>query len=159
MREVIRIGLILIVILMLLNSLGFGGQLETGLFPMETFQEETSDQGILPRNGDLWFSSWNGEASAIPGIDYPRQSPEAIAVPKRELSHFDEGLIQRGKSGYHSEKIHLTKTDLDSPLEFISILSVAQYKEENAPSWLSERFKEEDIFKSLAVFFELQLKF
>jgi hypothetical protein len=101
----------------------------------------------------------NREFSMNPKITNTMPSLVTTEFQRKEMSDFENSQLSREKTYYHFGKIHLTKNNLDHTSNFISILSVAQYKEENPLSWAPEKFKENDIFKSIAIFLELKLNF
>ncbi len=84
--------------------------------------------------------------------------PAAAEIQESDLFHSENRQSSKVKSGYHFGKINLTKNNLDPSLDFISRLSVAQFKEDH-PSWTLEKFKENGLFKSLSILLELKLNF
>ena len=178
MGKVFRISLILVTMVLFSDSLSFGDQLEKGILPANFSQEVISGPWILHQKGELSFSSSeraesgnplygakpikalrNRVFSMNPEITDTMPSPVTTEVQKKELFHFENGQLSKGKSGYHFGKIHLTRNNLDPFINFISRLSVAKYEEKDTLSWASERYKEDDIFKSLAIFLELKFNF
>jgi hypothetical protein len=178
MGKIFRISPILVTIVLSFYSLSFGDQLAKGISPTNSSNELIYGQWILPQKGEPPFSSpenagsgstlygakpskaiRNREFSMNPEITNTMQSPATTEIQKKDLSHFENSQLSKGKSSYHFGKIHLTKNNLDPSLDFISSLSVAQYKEENPLSWTLEKFKENDIFKCLAILLELKLNF
>jgi hypothetical protein len=101
----------------------------------------------------------NREVPMNPEVPYTMNYPAAAEIQERSLFHFENRQSSEGKSGYHFGKIYLTKYNLDPSLDFISRLSVAQFIEEDHPSWTLEKFKENGLFKSLSILLELKLNF
>lgn len=178
MGKMLRISLILVTIVLSFYTLGFGDPLERGIFPTNSSNELIYGKWILHQKGEPSFLSperagsgsnlydanpsnaiRNREFSMNPEITNTMQSPATTEIQKKDLSHFENSQLSKGKYSYHFGKIHLTKNNLDPALDFISSLSAAQYKEENPLSWTLEKFKENDIFKSLAILLELKLNF
>ena len=178
MGKIFRISLILVTIVLSFYSPSLGDQLAKGISPTNSSNEMIYGQWILHQKGEAPFPSpekagsgsrlyggkpskaiGNREFSMNPEITYTMQSPATTEIQKKDLSHFENSQLSKGKSSYHFGKIQLTKNNLDPSLEFISSLSVAQYKEENPPFWALEKFKENDLFKSLAILLKLKLKF
>jgi len=178
MGKFFRISLILVTILLSFYSLSFGDELAKGIFATNSSNELINGKWILPQEGEPPFSSpekagsgnnlyganpskgiRNREFSMNPEITNTMQSPATTEIQEKDLSYFENSQLSKGQSNSHLAKIHLTKNNLGPSLGFISSLSVAQYKEENPLSWNLERFKEDDIFKSLAIFLELKLNF
>ena len=94
-----------------------------------------------------------------PEISNTLDSFATTEIQKKEVSNIENSELSKENSSYHFGKINLIKTNLEPSLNFISSLSVAHYKEENPLSWTLEKLKDTDIFKSLAIFLELKLKF
>jgi len=178
MRKVFGIILILITIVLFFHSPSFGEPLENKIAPTNFPQDLIYSQWRLRQKGDLPFSSpekagsgntlyysspikaiSNQEFSIRPEVTNTMLSPAATYIQKKEFSHFENSQLLRGKSSYDFEKIRLTGSNFDSSFNFLSSLCVAKYKEENTISWALERFKENDIFRSLAIFLELKLNF
>jgi hypothetical protein len=102
----------------------------------------------------------NGRES--PGKDEapaPASSPAAVEIQKNYLYLFNHGSLWKEKSTYTLGKINLSGSDFNSFLNFFPCLSVAKFKEENSLLWNLEGYKESDLFKFLAVIFELKLNF
>jgi hypothetical protein len=177
MGKVFRIIPILVTIILFFHSLSFGGELEKGILPTNFSPKLIYSQWVLPQKGDLPFSSFekagsintlyagrpinairDRQFSVKPEFTNIMQSPYTTDFQKREVSHFENGQLLKEKSSYHFGGIHLTGNNLDSSLNFIPSLSVTNY-EENTLFWTLERFRENDIFKSLAIFLELKLNF
>jgi hypothetical protein len=178
MGKMLTISLILVTIVLSFYTLSFGDQLAKGISPTNSSNELIYGKWILHQKGEPSFSSpekagsgsnlyganssktlRNREFSMNPEITNTTQSPATAEIQKKDLSHFENSQLSKGKYSYHFGKIHLTKNNLDPSLDFISSLSAAQYKEENPLSWALEKFKENDIFKSLAILLELKLNF
>jgi hypothetical protein len=178
MGKVLKISLILVTIVLSFYSLSFGGQLEKGILPTNFSHELIYGQWILNQKGDLPFSLFekagsintlygdmpietirNREFSLKPEVTNSSQSPATTDIQKMELSHFKNGQLLKEKSSYHFGKTHLPGDNLDYSSNFNFSLSLAKYKEENTLSWTLERFKENDIIKSLAILLELNLNF
>ena len=178
MGKVLKISLILLTIVLSFYSLSFGGQLEEGILPTNFSHELIFCQWILNQKGDLPFSlfekadSGNNlygdmlikairerEFSLNPNVTNTMHFPATTDIQKMELSHFKNGQLLKEKSSYHFWKTHLPGDNLDYSPNFNFSLSVAKYKEENTLSWTLERFKENDIIKSLAILLELSLNF
>jgi len=178
MGRIFGISLILAVIVLSFGSLSFGDPLEQGILPTNSSNALIDGQWILRQKGATSFSSpekagsgsilygakpsteiGNREFSVNPGITNTTQPPATTEIQKKDLSHFENGQLLKGKSCYHFGKIHLTKNNLDPSFDLIPSLSVAQYKEENPLSGTLEKFKETDIFRSLAILLEMKLNF
>jgi len=178
MEKVFKISLILVTIVLSFYSLSFGGQLEKGILPTNLYHELIYSQWILRQQGDLPFSLFEkaGSINTLYGdmpikaissrefslnseVTNTMQSPATTDIQKKELSHFENGQLFEEKSSYHFGKTHLTGKNLDYSSNFNFSLSVAKYKVENTLSWTLERFKENDIIKSLAILLELSLNF
>jgi hypothetical protein len=178
MGKIFRISLILVTIVLSFYSLSFGGQLAKGISPSNSSNELIFGKWILHLEGEPPFSSpekagsgsnlyganpskaiRNREFSMNPEIINTMQSPATTEIQKKDLFHFENSQLSKGNSSYNFGNIHLTKTNLDPSLDFISSLSVAQYEEENPLCWTLEKFKENDIFKSIAILLELKLIF
>ena len=178
MGKILRISPILVTIVLSFYSLSFGDQLAKGISSTNSSHELIYGKWILHQEGEPPFSSpqkagsgsnlyganpskaiRNREFSMNPEITNTMQSPATTEIQKKDLSHFENSQLSKGKSSYHFGKIHLTKNNLDPSLDFISILSVAQYKEENPLSWTLEKLEENDIFKSIAILLEFNLTF
>jgi len=178
MGKFFMISLILVTMVLSFYSLSFGEEEAKGIFPRNSLNELIYGKWLLQRKGQDPFSSSpkaglgstlngakpgkaikNREHPLGPEITDPMHYPAATEIQERELFHSENSQPSKEKSGYHFGKIHLTKNNLDPSLDFISRLSVAQFKEESPPSWTLEKFKENDIFKSLVIFLELKLNF
>jgi hypothetical protein len=178
MGKSFRISLIMVTVVLSFYSLSFGDPLAKGIIPTNSSNEMIYGQWILHQKGEAPFASpekvgsgstlygvkpgkviRNRELSMNPEITNTMQSLATTEIQKKDLSHFENSQLSKGKSSYHFGEIHLTKNNLDPSLEFISSLSVAQYKEENPPFWTLEKFRENDLFKSLAILLKLKLKF
>jgi hypothetical protein len=94
-----------------------------------------------------------------PEVTNTMEFPVTIEFRKEEMADFENRHLAMGKSSYHFEEIYLTKNNLNPSLSFISSLSAVGYEEGNLLSWAREKFKENDIFKSLAIFLGLRLDF
>ncbi len=178
MGKIFMIALILGTIVLSFYSLSLADEESKGISPTNYSNELIYGQWILQQKGAGPFafptkagfaSTLNGakpnkairnrEVPMEPVITKPMQYPAAAEILERDLSYYENSQPSKGKSGYHFGKIHLSKDSLDHSLDFISRLTVAQFKEENPPSSTLEKFKENDIFKSLAIFLELKLNF
>jgi hypothetical protein len=178
MGKMFRISIILVTIVLSFYSLSFGDQSAKEKSSTNSSNDLIYGQWILHQKGEPPFSSpekagagstlygakpskaiRNREFSMNPEIANTIQSPAITKIGKKELSQFENSQLSKGKSSYHLGKIQLTKNNFDPSLKFISSLSVAQYKEENPLSWTLENFKENYIFKSLAIILELKLNF
>jgi hypothetical protein len=178
MGKIFRISLILVTIVLSFYNLSFGDPLAKGIISTNSSNEMVYGQWILHQKGEAPFASPEkvGSGSTLysakpskairnrdfpmnPEITNPMQSLASTEIQKKDLSHFENSQLSKGKSSYLFGKIHLTKNNLDPSLEFISSLSVAQYKEENPPFWTLEKFRENDLFKSLAILLKLKLNF
>jgi len=178
MGKIFRIGLLLAAIVLSFYSLSFGEQEAQGISPTNSSNELVHGQWILQQKAEAPFSSpqkeglgrtpngakpsktiKNREFPMIPEIINTMASPVTTEIQARDLSHCENSQLSKGKSSYHFGKIHLTKNNLAPSLDFISSLFLAQHKEENPPSWTLEKLKENGLFKSLAIFLELKLKF
>jgi hypothetical protein len=148
MGKIFMIGLILGIMVLSFYSISFADEEAKGISPTNSLNELIHGQSILHRKGEdpLAFPKKAGLGITLNGLE-------------RDLFHSENSQPSKGKSGYHFGKIHLINKSLDHSLDFISRLAVAQFKEENPPSWTLEKFKENDIFKSLAIFLELKLNF
>jgi hypothetical protein len=174
MGKIFMICLILVTMVLSLYSLSSADQEAKGISPTNSSNELIYGQSILDRKGEALSSSPkkagpgrtpNGIllGKAIRNPEVP-MNPEITSTMPYLVSaeiqfHSENRQSWKGKSGYHFGKINLTKNNLDPSLDFISSLSVAQFKEEDHPSWTLEKFRENDIFKSLAIFLELKLNF
>ncbi len=178
MDKIFKISPIIITILLSFYNLSFGDQLAKGTSPTNSSNELIYGPWILHQKGEAPFPSpdkagfgstlYNGkpskeignrEFSMNPEITNTMPSPVTTEFQKKEMFDFESSQLSSGKTYYHFGKIHLTKNNLNPTLSLISILPVAQYKEENPLSRTLEKFKENDILKSLAIFLELKLNF
>lgn len=178
MGKFLMISLIPVTMVLPFYSLSFADEEAKGIFPTNSLNELIYGQWILQRKGEPAVASSkkagfgstpngikpgkairNREFPMDPEITNTMHYPAAPEIQERDLLYSDNSQPPKGKSGYCFGKIYLTKNNLEPSLDFISRLSVAEFKEENPSSWTLERFKENDIFKSLAIFFELKLKF
>jgi hypothetical protein len=178
MGKILRISLILVTIVLSFYNLSFADQLAKGISSTNSPNELIYEKWILHREGIPPFSSpekagsgsnlygansskaiRNREFSMNPEITNTMQSSATTEIQKKDLSHFENSQLSKGRSSYHFGKIQLTKNNLDPSLDFLSILSVAQYKEENPLSWTLEKLEENDIFKSIAILLEFKLNF
>lgn len=139
MRRITGIGLILTAVGMIFGSLAFGDQAEKMVRPLAS----SPVPGIYrtPENG------------------YALNLPLTIDARKEDLSQFENDSQAKARFGYQSGKIPLTGNSFDPPAKFVSTLAVGRYKEENALSLTLDKFKEDDILRSLAIFLELKLNF
>jgi len=171
------ISLILVTIVLFFHGLSFGDGIEKGILPTNSSPKLIYSQWVLSQKGDLPSSSFektgsintlyggrpinairDPQFSVKPEVINIMQSPHTTDFQRRESSYFENGPLMKEKSSYHLLGIHLTGNDPDSSLNFIPSLSVANYGENTQFSTL-ERFRETDIFKSLAIFLELKLNF
>lgn len=177
MNKIFRINIILIAIALSFYSLSFGGQAAKEISHTNSSNELIYGHWILHQKGEapfLWLDGGfgcnfyeakpskafrNREFSMDPEITNTIQSPSTDENQKIELPSPENSQLSKGKSGYHFGKIQLTKSNLDPYLDIIYSLLVAQYKEENPRSWALEKFKENDILKSIAILLELKLNF
>jgi hypothetical protein len=177
MGKVFGIIPVLVTIVLSFHNLSFSGELEKGILPTNFSPKLIYSRWVLPQKGELPFSSFekagsintlyggrpinairDRQISVKPEFTNIMQSPYTTDFQKREVFHFENGQLLKEKSSYHFGGILLTGNNLDSSLNFIPSLSVAYY-EENTLFWTLERFRENDIFKSLAIFLELKLNF
>jgi hypothetical protein len=178
MGKIFMISLFLVTMVLSLYSLSFADQEAQGISSTNSLNDLAYEKWISQQNGEAPFPSpqkagfgstpngikpgkdiRNREAPMDPEVPNTINFPVAAEIQERDLFHSENSQSSKGKSGYHFWRIYLTKNNLDSSLDFISSLSVAQFKEEDHPSWTLEKFKENDIFKSLAIFLELKLNF
>ena len=178
MGKIFMIGLILGTMVLSFYSHSFADEESKGISPTNSLNELIYGQWILqpkgsaplafPKKAGLGItlngakpnkSIRNREVPMDPVITNPMHYPAAAEILERDLFHSENNQPSKGKSGYPFGKINLTKNNLDPSLDFISRLAVDQFKEENPPSWTLEKFKENDIFKSLAIILELKLNF
>jgi hypothetical protein len=173
MGKIFMISLILGTIVLSFYSLSLADEESKGISPTNSSNELIYGQWILQQKGTAPFafpikagfgSALNGvkrdkivgnrEVPLDPVIKDVVHYPAAAEILERDLSPSENSQPSKGKFGYHFGKIHLVKDSLDHSLDFISRLAV-----ENTPSWTLEKFKENDAFKSLAIFLELKLNF
>ncbi len=178
MGKIFKISLFLIAIVLSFYNVSFGDQLTKGKSPTNSSNELIYGQWILHRKGEPPFPSPDkaGFGSTLSGckpnkaIGTPESSmnpevrntmpfPVTTEFRKEEMSDFENRQLSRGKSGYHSGEMYLTRNHLNPSLSFISSLSSVRYEEGNLLSWAPEKFKENDIFRSLAIFLGLKLDF
>jgi hypothetical protein len=176
MDKILRISPILISIVLSFYSISFGDQLaksstnysnemiygkwilhQEGEAPL--LSPERAESGSNLHGANLSQAISNREFFMNPENTNRRQSPATTEIQKKDLYLFEDGQLSKGKSRCHFGKIHLTKNNLDPSLEFIPILSLAQYKEENPGFWTLEKFRGDDIFKSIAIILEFNLNF
>ncbi len=177
MRKGLGIILILVTIILFFHSLSFGDGLEKGILPTNFSPKLIYSPWALPQKGELPFSSFekagslntlfgsrlinaigDRQFSMKPEVTNNSHSSYTTDSQKRRFSHFENGQLMKEKSSYDFGGIYLTGNNPDSSLNFIPSLSVVNC-EENTLFWALERFKENDIFKSLAIFLELKLNF
>ena len=139
MRRMTGIGLILTAAVMIFGGLAFADQ---------------AGEMVRP-----FASSTVAAIFMAPENTYALKFPIATDTPKRDLSPFDHDSQIKARSGYQSGKIPLAGSGFDPTAKVVSALVVGRYKEENALSLSLDKFKEEDILRSLAIFFELKLNF
>jgi hypothetical protein len=173
-----RVSLILITMAPFLYSLSFGDELARMTTPANPSNERVYGQWVLYDKGEVPFlspekarfgSTWyftappkpisNQGFSMNPEISNTKESYAPTKIQKKELSNIENSEQSKENSCYHFGKINLLKTNLEPSLNFISSLSVTHYKEANPLSWTLEKINDTDIFKSLAIFLELKLKF
>ena len=178
MGKILRISPILVTIVLSFYGRSFGDQLAKGISPTNSSNELIYGQWILHQKGEAPFPSpdkagfgstlyggkpskaiGNREFSMNPEITNTMPSPATTEFQKKEPSDLENSQLSKGKSRYHFGEIHLTKNNLDPSLSFISRLSTVEYEEENPLFRSLEKFREIDIFKSLAIFLELKLNF
>ena len=176
MFKIFKISLILITIVLSFYNLSFGDPLAKGTSPTNSSNEliygplHQKEEAPFPSPDKAGFGSTlyggkpskaigNREFSMNPEITNTMPSPVTTEFQKKEMSDFGNSQLSKGKSRYHFGEIHLIKNSLDPSLSFISSLSAVRYEEENPLSRALEKFKENDIFKSLAIFLELKLNF
>ena len=179
MNRILRISLILITIALSFYSLSFGDQLAKGVSSTKYSNEliygkwiphqegeppslspEKAGSGSNLHGPNLSKAISNREFSMNPENTNRMKSPATTKIQKKELPLFERSLLSKRKeSSYYFEIIQLIKNDLDPSLDFIPILSGAQYEEENPGSWTLEKFRGNDIFKSIAIFLEFNLNF
>jgi len=176
--KIFRISLILLTIVLSSYSLSFGDQAAKAISPPNSSNDLIYGQWILHQKGEapspsldkagFGIALYGGKASKVignrevsmnPEIKNSLQSPATTEFQKKELSDLENSQLSKGKSRYHFGEIHLTKNNLDPSLSFISRLSTVEYEEENPLFRSLEKFREIDIFKSLAIFLELKLNF
>lgn len=178
MGRIFRISPILLTIVLSSYGLSFGDQAAKGISPANSSNELIYDPWILPQKEEAPSSSvdragfgitlYGGKASKAignrevymnPEITNSLQSPATIEFQKKELPDLENSQLSEGKRRYHFGEIHITRNNLDPSLSFISRLSLVEYEKENPLFRALEKFKESDIFKSLAIFLELKLNF
>lgn len=87
------------------------------------------------------------------------RNPEEVESPQNDFPLFEKGRIWKDKSSYYLGNFYLRGTRPLLPFSFMPCLSLARYQEENFLFWALEGYKEGDLFKSLAILFELKLKY
>jgi hypothetical protein len=178
MGKIYMISLFLVTMVLSLYSLSFAGQETQGISSTNSLNDLAYGKWISQQKGEAPFSSpkeagfgstpngikpgktiRNREVPMDPEVPNTMHDPAAAEIQERDLFHSENRQLSKGKSGYHFGKIYLTKNNLDPSLDFISRLSVAQFTEEDHPSWALEKFKENGLFKSLSILLELKLNF
>ena len=178
MGKIFMISLFLVTMVLSLYSLSFADQEAQGISSTNSLNDLASEKWISQRKGEAPFSSpqkggfgstpngitpgkaiRNREVPMDPEVPNTMHYPVAAEIQERDLFHSENSKSSKGKSGYHFGKIYLTKNNLDPSLNFISRLSVAQFKEEDHPSWTLEKVKENGLFRSLSILLELKLNF
>jgi hypothetical protein len=176
--KIFWISPILLTLVLISYGLSFGGQAAKGISLTNSSNELVYGPWILHQKGEAPSSSvdragfgitlyggkvskaiGNREVSMNPEITNSLQSPATTEFQKKELPDLENSQLSEGKPRYHFWEIHITRNNLDPSLSFISRLSSVEYEKENPLFRALENFKESDIFKSLAIFLELQLNF
>jgi hypothetical protein len=136
------------------------------------------EQGLSHQKGDppflslnkagFGFSLYEGEARKAIGSREVSMNPEITNSPQssatnefqnKELSDLENTRLSKEKPRYHLGKIYLTKDNHDPSLSFISRLSAVEGEEKNPLFRALENSRGNGIFKSLAIFWELELNF
>ena len=178
MRKKFAAILILGTIIIFFHSLSFCEPLGNKIAPTNFSQALIYSQWILRQKGDLLFSTHgkagsgntlydnmpikalsDEEFAGKPEVTNTMQPPASTDFPKKDFFLFQNGQPLKEKSSYDFGKIRLTGSNLDSSFNLLSSLGVANYREENNIARAVERFKENDIFKSLGILLELKFNF
>ena len=125
-----RISLILVTIVLSFYNLSFGDPLAKGIIPTNSSNEMIYGQWILHQKGEAPFPSpekagsgsrlyggkpskaiRNRELSMNPEITNTMQSLATTEIQKKDLSHFENSQLSKGKSSYLFGEIHLTKNN------------------------------------------------
>ncbi len=175
MRKVAGVTFILVMIVAF-QGISLGDPLERGVPPAYFSQDLDYSRWLLRQKGNLPLSSYERaesgnslyynppieavseqEFSLKPEVKNSRRS--RAPAQNKDFSYFENGHLLKEKSSYDFGKIRLAGSNMDSSSNFLPSLCVAKYKEENTISWALERFKQSDIFKSLAILLELKINF